>query len=45
VIDYVKRTDRHACVEQIREIGIVRHAVRMVSLGRSVMRRGREKNK
>jgi len=30
---------RHACVEQIREIGLERHAARMASLGRSVMRR------
>ncbi len=45
VIDYVKRSDRHACVEQIREIGLERHAARMANLGRVTMRRGRTAEK
>jgi len=32
---------RHAFVQQIREVGIERHAARMASLGRVTMRRGR----
>lgn len=36
---FMSRSDRHACVEQIREVGLERHAARMASLGRAVMRR------
>jgi len=41
VIDFVKRSDRHVRVEQIRVIGLERHAARTANVGRVTMRGGR----